>query len=745
MKTRILTICIALFASIQLYAFTIDNLSYQILGGDSVAVSQSYMTVDATTGDIIIPETITYNDITYRVVKVRSFFACQGITSVSLPNTITTIESAAFSGCTSMASVNIPNSVITIEESAFRDCSSLSSIIIGTNVKTIGEKAFRNCSNIGSITIGDSVKSIGTEAFWGCTNLSSIEWNAKNCENYAKKTLGLGYSTPFGANSSISLFVIGEGVEIIPTALCQDMTNINSILIPNSVTKIGESAFSNCSGLTSVSIGTNVDSIGKKAFESCNNVVSVIWNAINCADFEDSNSSPFYASTNSITSFILGNSVEHIPAYLCYNLKKITSVDLPNNLKTIGKWAFYYCSSPATLIIPNSVTTIGDGAFCGWKGITSLDIPNSVSSIGASAFGDCSNMVSVHIPDSLSYISAHVFRNCTSLASITIPDSVSEIGAYTFGNCKSLTSIVFPDNLKKIYDRAFYSCSGLRQIDMGFGLKHIGQQAFATCNSLTDVIIGDSVEYIGSGAFAECIFLSSVTMPSSIINIENEPFWHSSRLHSIYVPCGEMERFKQMLPYDSTKVKYKPTPFTITVKCEEEFNGQYYLGGGIVEYPDNITTCDSLVQILAIPMPDCYFKQWSDGVTDNPRSIELTQDTTLIAEFSIITYTLSLFCNENHGSVAGSGIYIMGNSALISATPNEGYEFDHWSDDNTENPREIIVDADIELTAYFRSLVGTDIEDAYTNDITPHKVLQDGQIFILRGNKTYTITGAEVR
>ena len=740
MKTRIWTICIALFASIQLYAFTIDNLSYQILGGDSVAVSQSYMTVDATTGDIVVPETIMYNEVTYRVVTVRSFFACQGITSVSLPNTITTIESAAFSGCTSMVSANIPNSVITIEESAFRDCSSLSSIIIGTNVKTIGEKAFRNCSNMSFVTIGDSVKSIGIEAFWGCSNLTKVEWNAINCENYAIKTAA-GYNIPFSI--SISEFTIGENVERIPTALCKGMTHLNSITIPNSVAKIGESAFSNCSGLTSVSIGTNVDSIGKKAFESCNSLTSVEWNSKSCADFKDN--SPFSASVNSITSFIFGNEVERIPAYLCYNLKKITSIDLPESLRTIGNGAFYYCSSPTTLIIPNSVTTIGDGAFCGWKGITNLVIPNSVSSIGGSAFGDCSNMVSVHIPDSLSYISAYVFSNCTSLASITIPDSVSEIGEFAFNNCKKLTSIVFPENLYKIYWRAFYGCSGLRQIDMGTGLKQIGGEAFATCNSLRDVIIGESVEYIGSGAFQECNNLRSVTMPSSIINIENEPFWHSSSLHSIYVPCGEMERFKQMLPYDSTKVKYKPTPFTIKVKCEEEFNGQYYLGGGIVEYSDNITTCDSLVQILAIPMPDCYFKQWSDGVTDNPRSIELTQDTTLVAEFSIITYTLSVSCNESHGSVEGSGIYIMGNPALISATPNEGYVFDRWSDDNTENPRDIIVDADIELIAYFRPVGGTYIEDAYINDIIPQKVLQDGQIYIRRGDKTYTITGEEVK
>ena len=164
------------------------------------------------------------------------------------------------------------------------------------SVTSIGACAFYGCSSLTSITIPNSVTSIGNYAFYGCSSLTSIE-------------------------------------------------------IPNSVTSIGERAFYNCSSLTSVTIGNSVTTIGNYAFYNCSSLTSVVWNATNYADFSSSSDAPFYNICSQITSFVFGNEVEHIPAYLCYGMNNITSVTIGNSVTSIGELAFGGCSSLTSVTI----------------------------------------------------------------------------------------------------------------------------------------------------------------------------------------------------------------------------------------------------------------------------------------------------------------------------------------------------------------------------------------------------------
>ena len=656
MKTRLFTLCIALMATLRLFAgydFTIDGICYTTLGGDSVEVGKN----TNAKGAIIIPETVK-TVITYRVVGIGD---------------------AAFLGCTSLTSITIPNSVTNIGISAFYGCSSLLSISIPNNVTNIDNNAFRGCTSLTSVTIPNSVMSIGDYAFYGCSGLTSIT-------------------------------------------------------IPNRVTYIGEYTFKGCTSLTSVTIGESVSEIGKSAFESCTSLTSVVWNAIHCVNFIIPDA-PF---PNSVTSFTFGEKVEHVPAYLCYDMSvlasitipnsvtsigggafsgcsSLTSVTIPNSVTSIGTYAFQGCSSLSSVTIPNNVTSIEAGAFSGCSSLTSVTIPNGVTSIGGTAFSGCSSLTSVTIPNSVTSIGGTAFSGCSSLTSITLPDSIKNIKYWTFESCSSLTSITIPNSVTYIDYNAFRGCSSLTSVTIGESVSEIGNSAFENCTSLTSITIGESVSKIGYSAFSGCSSLTSITIPNSIRSIGDWAFRDCSsltyiellyiyivipddalrgciNLTDIYVPCGGLAWMQQTWNDNlrqENRLKYKPLPYTVTTIATN----------GSVSVPQN--QCDEM-EVIAIPDYGYHFVQWSDGNTENPRSIELTKDTVFSAEFAPNIYSFSASCNENYGSVqATNGNYEYLTELTISATANEGYHFVQWSDGNTDNPRTIILSQDTSFTAEF--------------------------------------------
>ena len=465
-------------------------------------------------------------------------------------------------------------SVTSIGEYAFNDCSSLTSITIPNSVTSIGALAFDNCSSLTSITIPNSVTSIDG-GFYGCSSLTSIEWNVKSWNG----------SNPFSSiRQQIKTFNFGDDVEKIPNSFCKGMSNLTSTIIGNSVTSIGEEAFYECSSLTSINIPNSVTEIGKGAFDNCS---------------------------------------------------RLTSISIPNSVTSIGERAFYKCSSLTSITIPNSVTSIGEYAFYSCSSLTSINIPNSVTSIGEYAFYSCSSLTSINIPNSVTSIGGEAFSDCSSLSSIIIPNSVTSIGAGAFSGCSAITSIEIPNSVTFIGSSAFYRCESLTSAIIGDGVKSLNEFTFSGCNKLRNVVLGKSIESIVDestnkwfkGAFTNCSALYQLEMKSTIPPIITfYTFYNVSRTMQIKVPCGSAAAY-QASSYWNEFTNYIESPYTLTVNVNDATMG-------VAVITKQATCSDVTAQVQAQAKPGYKFVGWSDGFTENPHTIFVTEDMTITAEFA---------------------------------------------------------------------------------------------------------------
>ena len=362
--------------------------------------------------------------------------------------------------------------VVEIKSSAFNGCANLTSIIIPDSVTSIGDFAFENCSGLTSITIPDSVTSIGDHAFYNCLTSITVSENNKyfsslngvlfNKDKTELVTYLIGnerteYAIPdsvtsigdraFYKCSSLTSIIIPDSVTSIGDHAFYNCSSLTNITIPDSVTSIGDHAFHNCSGLTSITIPDSVTSIGDHAFYNCLTSITV---SENNKYFSSLNGVLFNKDKTDLITYPIGN--------------ERTEYTIPDSVTSIGNFIFYNCSSLTSITIPDSVTSIGNFAFYNCSSLTSITIPDSVASIGNSAFYNCSSLTNIKLPDVIDIISGNTFRDCSSLLNIIIPDSVTSIKECAFEGCKSLTNIAIPESVTKIGTWAFKDCTSLKSI-----------------------------------------------------------------------------------------------------------------------------------------------------------------------------------------------------------------------------------------------------------------------------------------
>ena len=508
----------------------VDGIAYcKNDDGKSVSVvSGSYYT-----GNIAIPENVTYGGRSYFVTSIRSsaFYCCSGLTSVTIPNSVISIGSNAFSECSGLTSVAIPNSVVSIGSNAFSECSGLTSVIIPNSVVSLGSNAFFKCSGLTSVIIPNSVVSLGSNAFGCCTGLSSV--------TIGNSVTEIGYQAFYG---------------------CDGLT---SIIIPSSVVSIGWQAFKDCKRLTSVTIPGSVTSIGERAFEDTPWLNKWYNNQPDGIVYIGKVAYKFKGQMPSGTAIAIKEGTVCVCDGAFKDCKGLTSVTIPNSVTTIGDRAFEGCTGLTSVTIPNSVTSIGDEAFKGCTGLASITIPNSVTEIGRYTFGGTPwlskwydnqpdgivyigkvaygfkgkmpSSTAIAIKEGTVSISDGAFASCSGLASVTIPNSVTEIGENAFCYCDGLTSVTIGNSVTKIGWRAFDSCTGLTSVTIPNSVTEIGGAVFENCIRLTSVTIGNSVTEIGGSAFKGCKGLTTVTIPNSVTYIGPAAFCGCTGLSSVTI------------------------------------------------------------------------------------------------------------------------------------------------------------------------------------------------------------------
>ncbi len=334
----------------------------------------------------------------------------------------------------------------------------------------------------------------------------------------------------------------------------QNHTEIESITIPNSVTRIGDLAFSGCSNLKSVTIPNSVRDIGFDAFYNCTSLKSIsIPNSV-----RELGNSAFYGCSN-LEQVNLGNGFQIIRKFTFYECNNLKSISIPSSVTSIESYAFYKCFSLKSILIPNSVTSIGSyafgycngieqvtigsevkvleqGAFYDCSSIKTISMPNSVETIEKYSFAGCSLLESVTIPNSVTSIGESAFAWCSNLQTVSIPNKVTKIEKNLFSHCGNLNSVDIPNSVTSIEEGAFYGCISLKSVSIPDKVKNIGERAFRSCKELESIIISNSVTAIGEEAFWSCENLRSVSISNKMMTIEKRSFSSCDRLESVFIP-----------------------------------------------------------------------------------------------------------------------------------------------------------------------------------------------------------------
>lgn len=533
----------------------IDELIYELnLSEKTASVARNDANYEYA-GEIIIPNEVIYDNETYIVNSIGrdAFVGWENLTSVTIPNSITTIEDGAFFDCKALTSISIPNSVTNIGNNVFnesgwyknQDIGVLyldkwlvgykgdisSDLVIQDGTIGLARSVFYEHSQLTSVLIPGSVSVISESAFRGCKNITSVEFSS--------------------------------GLTAIKERAFYECTSLASLTIPSSVTSIEKEAFYGCNGLNSINVdkdNTVYDSRG-----DCNAIIET----------------PTNKMILGCQFTVIPNTVTAIGYNAFRNCGGLTTLTIPDSVTDIEEEAFFGCSGISTLFIPSSVTSIGSGAFNMWTALTSITVDKDNPSYDSR--NDCNAIIETAtntivkgfektiLPNDLKAIGDMAFANCTNITELDIPESVTSIGLSAFIYCIGLTSIIIPNNVGYIGPFAFGQCLNLKSLTIGEAASFIDYYAFFKMDSLTELI---------------CL---AKEVPSNKNPDVPLPIFYLTKVENItlYVPEAMLDEYKTTEPWCNFKeiIGFDPTGISKVNMSNNENSPIYNLIGVRLKEP----------------------------------------------------------------------------------------------------------------------------------------------------------------
>ena len=448
---------------------TYGDFQYKIEDDNSCTITD----YDGMASSLSIPSAI--NGHTVKQIDTGALSDNRIITSVTIPNGVTTIGFSAFNGCIKLEKIKFSSNLDTVCENAFNntkwfnnqsnglvyvgkvaykykgDMPRNTKITVKSDTVSISESAFKDCANLTAILIPSSVKHIDKYAFYNCQGLTKLNFNdgIERIENDA-----------FGSCEKLTSVNFSETLKSIGAFAFVECKKLSEITIPQSVTSVGEYAFSGCENLASVTVSDDLPYVGGRAFEKTKWLNSQPDGVV----YIGKSAYGYKGDMPKNTELSLKSGITNISGYAFYEEKNLTSVKIPETVNRIGNWAFLDC-----------------------EGLKNVNIPDGVKRIESWTFSNCSSLTNITVPDSVTVLDGLAFSYCTNLKNIELSKNLTEIGMGALSHCTSLETIDIPDSVIIMDNIAMAGCSELKSVNIGSNLKTVGGQVFAGCTSLEKV------------------------------------------------------------------------------------------------------------------------------------------------------------------------------------------------------------------------------------------------------------------
>ena len=508
-------------------------------------------------------------------------FRGSSVTSVIMPNNVTSIGNSAFNFCKNLTSVTFSNSLATIGASAFTQCSGLTTLTIPSSVTSINDSAFENCKGLTKIDMlsttpptleGHNSSSSGMVKVFDGTNDCPIYVPARAANDYLSSYTWAKYYSRIryeGAPFKVKFITTGGSETFIN---CDSSTSVNkpskmpsyiaSTTFGDCVTEIADSGFTNTS-LGELTFSPSITRIGVKAFANCSTSgITFAEGLTEIGDYAFSPMNYYHSFTYPSISVTLPKTLQTIGINAFVNARissltvngsstldldgenfKVRYTDVEKPLKTLtingvrSVKGFDSQSGMTSLSISN-VEEISASTFSRCSALTNVAISTTGSTtIGNNAFEYCFGMTNLSLTEGITSIGSGAFYDCSGLTSVSIPNTVTSINQDTFNNCYNLSSVTLPNNLTSIGDKAFYDCSGLTSVSIPNTVTSIGDRAFQDCISLSSVTLPSSITSLNKRVFYNCTSLRTLTIPDSVISIGDYAFEFSG-LMNVEIPSS---------------------------------------------------------------------------------------------------------------------------------------------------------------------------------------------------------------